>query len=437
MNSRRSWVIWGCAVFAYVVAVMQRSSLGVAAVEATERYEITASVLSTLAVVQLIVYAGLQVPVGVMLDRVGPRVLISGGAAFMLAGQLAVAFADHFWLAVVGRILVGTGDAMTFISVLRLLPLWFAGRILPQVSQWTGNVGQLGQLLSAVPFAWVLHDFGWTPAFGLAGAAALCSLLLTLAVVRDSPAGTAASGEVESWGHAFREAREALRRPGTQLGFWSHFTTQAPGSMFALLWGFPFLVSGLGYSPGTAAGLLSLLLLSGVIAGPILGILTARYPFRRSSLVLGIVACTVVAWLVVLAQTSPPPFWLVCMLIIVLGAGGPGSLIGFEFARSFNPLRSHGSATGIVNVGGFVASLTMMFLIGMTLDAVSGDAGEGLYSWQSFRVAFATQFLVLAVGTGFILHTRRLTRRRLKDDEGIEVGPLWVALYRALRRKRG
>jgi sugar phosphate permease len=436
VNSRRSWFVWGAAVLAYVVAVMQRSSLGVAAVEATDRFAISASVLSTLAVVQLVVYAALQIPVGVVLDRVGPRALIAGGAALMVLGQCAVAFAEHFALAVVGRVLVGAGDAMTFISVLRLLPQWFAGRILPQVSQWTGNVGQLGQLLSAVPFAWLLHDLGWGPAFGVAAATALFSLLVTLAVVRDTPLGGAPISEAESWGHALREARHALRRPGTQLGFWSHFTVQSPGSMFALLWGFPFLVSGLGYSSGQAAALLSLLLISGVIAGPVLGVLTARYPMRRSSLVLGIVAMTAITWGVVLASPEPPGIWLVCILIVVLGVSGPGSIIGFEFARAFNPMRSQGSATGIVNVGGFVASFTMMFLIGLTLDLVARGATNGLYSWPAFRIAFATQFIVIAVGVWFILMTRRRTRRQLRDDEGIEVAPLWVALSRALRRWR-
>jgi MFS family permease len=125
--------MWGVAVFAYVIGVMQRTSLGVSGVAAADRFEVSASVLSTLAVVQLIVYAGLQVPVGVLLDRFGPKLLIGGGAILMLAGQALLAVAPTFGLAVVGRVLVGAGDAMTFISVIRLLASWFSGRILPQL----------------------------------------------------------------------------------------------------------------------------------------------------------------------------------------------------------------------------------------------------------------------------------------------------------------
>jgi sugar phosphate permease len=442
VNSSRSWLVWGVAVFAYVIAVTQRSSLGVAGIEAAARYEVSASVLSTLAVVQLIVYAALQVPVGVVLDRVGPRVLIIVGAALMLIGQVAVAFAPDFGVAVVGRILVGAGDATTFISVLRLLTLWFSGRILPQVSQWTGNIGQLGQVISAVPFAWILHEAGWAPAFVGAAAASALALLLAVLVVRNGPRQLHAAETATSWKQAMRQLGEALRRPGTQLGFWTHFTTQSPGSMFSLLWGFPMLVGGLGYSSAEAATLLSLLIVSGIVAGPVLGLLTVRHPMRKSNMVFTVVGGTAITWSAVLLWPGEPPLWLICVLIAVLGVGGPGSLIGFEFARQFNPQRSHGSATGFVNVGGFVATFIIMFAVGILLDIVDqARVGQGfesdMFAWDSFRIALTVQFLVVGVGVVALVRARRRTRRLMRADDGIEVAPLWVVLSRALRRRRG
>jgi MFS family permease len=134
VNSRRAWVVFGFAVFDYIVAVLQRSSLGVAGVEATDRFHVSAALLSSLAVIQLIVYAGLQIPVGVLLDRVGSRLLLALGAGLMVLGQVTLALAPSIGIAILGRVLLGAGDAMTFISVLRLLPNWFAGRRLPIVS---------------------------------------------------------------------------------------------------------------------------------------------------------------------------------------------------------------------------------------------------------------------------------------------------------------
>jgi hypothetical protein len=125
----------------------------------------------------------------------------------------------------------------------------------------------------------------------------------------------------------------------------------------------------------------------------------------------------------------------------VIAIGGPGSLIGFDFARTFNPLRSLGSANGIVNVGGFLASFVMMFLIGILLDSYSratggGASASGLYSLAGFRVAFLVQYVVVGTGVGFLIVARRQTRRRLHEQEGIEVAPLWVAVMRAWRRAR-
>lgn len=129
------------------------------------------------------------------------------------------------------------------------------------------------------------------------------------------------------------------------------------------------------------------------------------------------------------------------LLLIVLGAGGPGSLIGFDFARTFNPQRSLGAANGVVNVGGFTASLVSMYFIGVILDVLNewrigqGEASQ-LYTLDSFRIAFAVQYLVIAVGVVFLVRARSRTRRGLSRDEGIEVAPIWVALMRRWRQRR-
>jgi sugar phosphate permease len=441
VNSARSWLVWAVAMVAYIVAVMQRTSLGVAGVDAANRFDVSASVLSSLTVIQLVVYAGLQIPVGVLLDRVGPKMLIAVGALLMTVGQLTLAIAPSIGVAILGRLLVGAGDAMTFISVIRLLTSWFSGRILPQISQWTGNIGSLGQVLSAIPLSFALHQFGWSPAFISTAALSAIAFVLVIVFVANGQDSAMSAGRATSWRGALHQLKESLGRPGTQLGFWSHFVSQSSGTVFSLLWGFPFLVEGLGYSPAAASGLLTLLVGAGVVSGPVLGILTARFPLRRSNLVLGIVTAMGIVWTVMLTWPGTPPAWLVIVLVITIGIGGPGSLIGFDFARSFNPLRSLGSANGVVNVGGFLASFVMMYFIGVVLDLlnhvrIANGLRSDVFALDSFRIAFCVQYLVIGTGVVFLLRARRKTRRRMHQDEGIEVAPVWVALSRTLRRPK-
>jgi Nitrate/nitrite transporter len=433
--------MWGVALFAYVIAVLQRTSLGVAGVQAADRFDISASVLSSLVVLQIIVYAALQIPVGMLLDRVGPKFLIATGAVLMMVGQVALALSPSIGIAIAGRILVGAGDAMTFISVIRLLASWFSGKILPQLSQWTGNIGALGQVLSAVPLSWALHNVGWSTSFVTAAALSALAFVLVFVLLADGDEPAAVAAHSSSRRSALGQLRQSLARPGTQLGFWASFVTMSSGTAFSLLWGFPAMVGGLGYSPALASGLLTLIVGVGLVSGPILGILSARFPLRRSTLILGIVAAIGVAWSAVLIWPGVPPLWLIVVLIVTMGIGGTGAMIGFDFARTFNPLRNLGSANGVVNVGGFLACFIMMFLIGVLLDVqnqwrIGHGLPDDLFSWDSFRVAFLVQYLVIGAGVVFLVVARRRTRRRLHEEEGIQVGPLWVALVRAWPRRR-
>jgi sugar phosphate permease len=441
VNSRRAWLVVSIGTFAYLIAVLQRTSLGVAGVQATERFDVQAAALSSLTVVQLLVYAALQIPVGVALDRLGPRFLISLGAALMMLGQITLALAPNIVIAVLGRVLVGAGDAMTFISVQRLLASWFGGKALPLLTQSMGTVGQAGQLLSALPLSFLLHSAGWETAFLVAGSASALALVLVLVLVANGPGVHVSVQSKGGMQQALHNLRESISRPGTQLGFWSHFVTQSSATMLSLLWGFPFLSVGLGYGPTAAAALITLFVISAAVTGPLLGILTARYPYRRSNVVLGIVIAMAIVWALVLLWPGQPPLWLVILLILVVAVGGPGSLIGFDFARTFNPARSLGSATGVVNTGGFFAAFVMMLLVGIALDVVDrARGGTGvpaeLYSLDSFRIAFLVQYPVVGVGLAFLIYARRRTRRRLHEEEGIEVGPLWVSLVRSLRKRR-
>jgi len=433
-TSRRSWSVWGIAVAAYAVAIFQRTSLGVAAAPATERFGIGASVLSTFVVLQLVVYAAMQIPVGILVDRFGSRLLLVTGALLMAAGQTTMALAEQPGTAVLARVVVGAGDAMTFISVLRIIPAWFPARSVPVVTQLTGQVGQVGQVASTIPLAAALAGPGWTPAYLGAAAVGVLAAVAVLLAVRDRPVGTPVPTPV-GWGQALADLRTSFTHPGTRLGLWSHFSTQFSGMVFALLWGYPFLTTGLGYSPGLAGSLLTVMVLAGPVIGPVLGQLTAAYPLRRSNLIFGVLIATVAIWTLVLVWPGTVPLPLLVLLLLVLAAYGPASAVGFDFARSFNPSTRLGAASGIVNMGGFTASLITIFAIGVILD---WRAPTGAFDLVDFKIAFCFQYLLWAFGFVSLWVSRRLTRAGMRAEGGGAIDPLTSAIARRWRdRPRG
>lgn len=415
-----AYTVWVVALAIYVLAVFHRSSLAVAGLVAAERFDISAAQLATFTMLQLLVYAGMQIPVGLLVDRFGSRSVLLCGALVISAAQAGFALADSYAVALVARFFVGLGDAMTFICVIRLLAVWFPARRIPLLTQLTGTIGQLGSIAATVPMTWALGSFGWTRAYLVTASFGLVLATLGALLVRDAPQRRHLRGSAMS----LRAVRSSLgaswSHPGTRLGFWIHFTAQSSATTLSLLWGYPFFVRGEGRSSGEAGLLLTLIVVSVVVSGPLLGWLVGLHPWHRSSMVLVIVAAIVASWSAVLAWPGEAPLGLLVVLVLVIGVGGPASVIGFDVGRTSNPAERLASATGIINVAGFVASLGLVIGIGLVLDwHAPGTTTD--YTPADFRWAMSVQYVVWSVGLVQILRYRRRARRVI-DRPALEAG---------------
>ncbi|MBM7515168.1 MFS transporter [Nocardioides nitrophenolicus] len=411
----RSYLVWIVGLLAYALAVFHRSSLAVAGLAATERFDISASQLASFTVLQLLVYASMQIPVGLLVDRFGSRTVLTVAVAVVSTGQLAFAFADSYPLALGARVLVGAGDAMTFICVLRLVSSWFPRHRVPLISQLTGNLGQLGALAAAAPMTWALGHLGWTRAYLGGALAGLVVLVVLRLLLHDTPTEPHLRGVPMSARALGASLASSWAQPGTRLGLWVHFSTPFSTTVMGLLWGYPFLVTAERVSPGTASALLSLLVATSVAYGPLLGWLVGRHPWHRSTTALIIVAALAGVWGLVLLWPGDAPLPLLVLLIVVVGAGGPGSMIGFDVARTSNPDRRTASASGIVNVGGFTAGLLAVLAVGTVLDVLTPGTQE--YTPEAFRWAMATQYLLWTLGVVQVLRYRRRIRGLTTRDQ--------------------
>ena len=425
--SWRAWLIWGVGAAGYILAITNRTSLAAVGVDTADRFEVDASTLSMFAVLQLGVYGFMQIPVGVWLDRYGARPIITIGMVLMAVGQLVMAFSPNVGIAIAARMLLGAGDAAVFPSVLRLIATWFPAQRAPVMIQMTGIFGQLGQIVAIIPLAALLHATSWSIAFGSVAGLAVLFAILVFALIRNHPPDRDSDVSVDTDTGAIRVVtsavdtrvgiRAAWSHPGTRLAFWSHFTTPFAGTAFIMLWGIPFLTAGEGRTPAEAAVITTVLVLAGIVIGPVMGSLSSRLPHMRSrALVLPTVAVQMITWLVVIAWPQPAPLWLLFVLAIALATGGPASMIAFDHARTHNPSHRLSTATGITNSGGFLAGLMAIFLIGAALD-LQGAGTPATFTLEAFRWAFLTQLPLWIVGSFFIIVERKRTRIRLGLDQ--------------------
>jgi MFS family permease len=409
-------VVWVVGLLVYLLAVFHHTSLAVAGLAATERFDISASQLATFTMLQLLVYAGMQIPVGLLVDRFGSRAVLLAGASTLTLAQAGFAFADSYGLALLARLFVGMGDAMTFICVLRLVNTWFVPRRIPLVIQLTGVLGQLGAIIAAVPMTWALGHLGWTRSYLIAASLGILMVIGLLAVVHDGPGVRTLRGPALGLAEIRASLRESWAHPGTRLGFWMHFSTQFSATVLGLLWGYPFLVEGEGVGEHTAGLLLTVMVVAVMTAGPILGWRITVRPWHRSTLVIGIVSAIVASWTVVLAWPGNAPLPLLVWLVVVTGVGGPASMIGFDLGRTSNPPHRLASATGIINQGGFYASLVLVIAIGLILDWRT-PGGSSDYTPSAFRWAMSFQYVLWGLGLVQVVRYRVKARARLRDED--------------------
>ena len=394
-SSRRlspSHLVWAVGVFAYLCAVSARASFGVASVEASARFDVDGAVLSLFGVVQLGTYAAAQIPAGLLLDRLGPRRMLVLGALTMAAGQVLLAFSAGVPAALAARLLTGVGDAATLISVVRLIASWFRTWQVPVFTQLTTMIGQFGQAVAAVPFLALLLNVGWTAAWASLAFLLLLSVLLVIAFVRDSPPAESGAAPAPA-SRAAQTLKDVFTSRPAWSGFFLHWMTLMTVNSFLFMWGVPYMTA-LGIGAAEVGALLTLNVVIMVALGPLIGVATGRFPHHRARLGWIAGAILVVTWSLTLLMPAQLSAWQLLPLITAMAIGSATCSVGFDLARTGVPHRAIGTATGMVNIGGFSASLFAVLLIGIVLDLRS-DSGAA--SLADYRVALASQLVLMVV----------------------------------------
>ncbi|WP_257181170.1 MFS transporter [Corynebacterium cystitidis] len=410
----KAFTVWGAALAVYIVAILGRTSFGVAGVDAIERFEVDASRIAVFTAVQIGVYALAQIPMGLLIDRFGPRKMLVIGALIMAVGQTILGLTTSYWVAIGARVLIGLGDATGFLSVMRILPYWFPMKKTPLFTQLTSACGQVGQFLSAVPFLWLLNTSGWTVAFLSLGATGVLVCLAAIVAVSDTPEGSRGEEMQErarqraerlSFGSAMKTV---FRSAVCWQAFFLHWVSMVYMLVFSLLWGVPLMTLGMGLSKPLAGTVLVINTVVTILAGPFMGAVSSRAGQRRELAGILFSLAHSVGWVVFLWSPTPRTVAAVIVMQLFIGILTPAANYGFDSVREKLPRSVVATGTGMANMGGFIAGMLAAQIMGVMLDYSS----HGLeYQWADFRFAWLAVFSVWAVGmVGLIIASVVLKR---------------------------
>jgi MFS family permease len=375
---RAAWIVWGLAAACYLLAIFHRMALGVAALDAEGRLHVGSGAIAALSVAGLTAYLAFQVPAGLVSDRIGPRRGLAVGLAIIATGEALFATSTTVAPSIVGRALVGAGDAFIFLNVLRIVAHWFPRERFAQMTAATATIGALGQVVGTVPLSRSLDGLGWETTFW---ASAIATFVLAVAAwffLRERPAGQVAPPRHEH-PPVWQSIRRSWARPTTRDGFWAHFTTMAPFVVITGLWGAPILVDAQGMSRGAASTVLLIAVIASAAAALSLGLYVRHHPAVRQAAVMRIGLAVVVALIVLTvipAASIPPALTVVCFVVIAVGMGA--GMLGFDLARRTDDGHDGASTSALVNLGGFSAAIAGDLLVAAARSAFGVSSGAVL-----------------------------------------------------------
>ena len=405
--------MWGLGAALYFIAFYQRVAPAVITNELTAAFGLTAATLGNLSAFYFYSYVAMQIPTGILADRWGPRRLLTAGAGVAALGTVLFALAPTLFWANMGRLLIGASVGVAFVCMLKLASHWMLPRQFALASGMALFVGVVGAVIAGAPLRILIDLLGWR---AVMGASALLTVLLTIAiwvVVRDDPHERGYKSYFE--GHhdkpvhasVFTGLREVFRYRNTALLFFVPGAISGIVLSFAGLWGVPFLVTQYGFTPTTAAGLCSLMMIAWALSSLAYGAASDRLGRRKPLFIAG-TAGTLALWAIVVIVPGLPHAVLTILLIGIGMLGGCFILV-FAFAKESVPARLAGTVSGIANMGVMVGGMVMQPLIGWTLDTHWHGAitnGVRIYDFSAYQSGFALLLFWCAVAILLLAFTR-------------------------------
>ncbi|MDO8208142.1 MAG: MFS transporter [Gallionella sp.] len=404
---RLRWTAFAVVGLAYVLSFFHRFAPAAISGELQQTFHASGAELGGLAATYFYVYMVMQIPTGILVDTLGPRRVVAIGGVLAGIGSLLFGTADTLTAASVGRLLVGLGVSVTFISMLKLNAAWFHDRHFATMTGATILLGNVGSLLAAAPLAWALNYISWRTAFVAVGLLSLLLAVLAWYLVHDHPgrAGLPSMRELDGReahaphaGHWYDGLLVVLKNRATWPGLWVNMGLAGSLFAFAGLWAVPFLRDVYGMDRASAASHTTLLLAGFAIGAFLAGRLSDRIGRRKPVMIAGALAYCL-CWLPLLFAVPMSSVGSYA-LFLVMGLCAPSFTLSWSCAKEVNPHALSGMATSVVNIGGFLGTAIMQPLFGRAIDharAGVSSASSGPADYQSgiaILLGFATMGLI-------------------------------------------
>lgn len=400
---RRRKLVLAAVVAAYGLSFFQRFAPAGIAADLVAAFHTTAAGLGALAATYFYVYTVMQMPTGILVDTLGPRLILLLGGAIGAGGSLLFGLAPSFDIALVGRTLIGLGVSVTFIAMLKIIAVSFEEKRFASLVGVSMLFGNLGSVLAGSPLSWVAQEIGWRVVFVVLAGVSLFLGVACWWLLRESDApATSCRHKTPRFDRTqvLCGLLSVLKNRHTWPVVFVNFGLCGSFFAFAGLWATPFLMQVHGFSRALAASHLSVYFAGFALGCVGIGTLSDRLG-KRKPVLLASSHIYALIWLFWLSGTTGLPGAVSYALFAVMGVTTASFTLTWACAKELNPPLLSGMSTSVTNMGGFLAAALLQPLVGWVMDLSwrggLSASGARLYTPDEFR---AGMLLLAAAACG-------------------------------------
>ncbi len=324
--------------------------------------------LGTLVGMYYFAYAPMQLPVGILMDHFGPRLLLTLASLGCAVGAFLFAATAIFWVAAVGRFLVGLSSAFAFVGVLKLGSIWLPADRFGMIAGLTTALGMVGAMVGTNFIVVITQVVSWQVVTFVSAGFGLVLALMIWSMIRNARPQMKieeANQKVE-WSHIFKDLKVAMSHRQIWLSGMVGCFYYIPTSVFAELFGVPYLEQARGFSPESAGFAVSMIFLGWAIGGPLVGLLSDRMKLRKPFIIVGgIIAAILIGFALLLPTLS---FVTAAMVFFVFGVVSSSQNITFAIARESSSPKITGTAVAVNNMLVMLGGMVLQPVVGNLLD---------------------------------------------------------------------
>jgi MFS family permease len=410
-----AWAVWIIAAFFYFYKYILEVAPSVMTKDLMDAFSIKGVQLGNLAAAYFYAYLIMQVPVGLLLDRFGPRKVTTIAIFFCAMGNFLFAYSDSLWSAGAGRFIIGLGASFAVINTFKLTANWFPSNRFAFMAGLLLSFGMLGAVGGQAPLSYFIFHTGWRSAMASLGWVGIFFGVLFWLIVRDHPEKTHLKSQIKV--PFWKGKKKIFTNPQNWLlSFFSCFLF-TPIMAFGELWGVNFVATAFELTQHIAAFSVSMIFIGFAIAAPFFGWLSDRMGRRKPILIFG----TGISLLLLLLILYLPieNLFIAYLLLFLFGAFISTFLLSYTMIRENNSPFYIATAIGFLNMFSAVMGAVSDPLIGLLLD-LKWDGqmlgGAPLFSLNDYRFALSILPILLFIGLVLLAFIKETYCKQIVND---------------------